>query len=66
MILLTTILKRLRNKYDEKFIYLNFDVRYFDYWIDNNQNILPKFIINRKYKIVFNSNLLRYEFHYSK
>jgi len=63
MILWTTILNKLSNTLepcdDSRFI----DIRYLDKWIREYPDCFPKFVLNNEYKIIFNFNLLRYEFH---
>ncbi len=61
MILLTTIQKRLIKKVGFDVIRLEFDCRYLTRWINQCPECFPRFVIEGRYKIVFNNNLLRYE-----
>ena len=57
MILFDTIRNRLSKITDIRFV----DVRYLDKWIKEYPNCFPKYVLNNKHKITFNTNKLRYE-----
>jgi len=63
MILWTTILNKLSNtvKPDDDLRFI--DIRYLNKWIREYPNCFPKFVLNEEHQIIFNPNLLRYEFH---
>ena len=63
MILWDTVLNRL-NKYnvDTRLI----DIRYLNKWLKLYPTCFPKYVINNNFKIIFNSNFLRYELHRNK
>lgn len=63
MILWDTILNKLNNyNVDIRLI----DIRYLDKWIKLYPTCFPKYVINNNFKIIFNSNFLRYELHRNK
>lgn len=63
MILWTTILNKISNiiKSDDDLKFI--DIRYLDKWIKKYPNCFPNYVLDNKYNIYFNPNLLRYEFH---
>lgn len=60
MILGQTIYKRLTKSVGKNITY-DFDIRYLSKWIDKYPECFPKFIRENNYKIIFNSEKLRYE-----
>ena len=63
MILLSTIQKNLLKFKTHKELRYEFDIRYLEKWVNLYPSCFPKYVINNNYKIVFNSNKLRYELH---
>ena len=63
MVLWFTVLTKLENAINDKSISRFIDVRYLNKWIKEYPQCFPKFVVNNKHRIEFNTKKYRYEFH---